>query len=75
MIASKKTEINLENKAWQDVKAEDVGAMHSSTKCRLVWLDPWYQLEHQPSVSDRIKMRELLDDISQPGTVQSKSSL
>jgi hypothetical protein len=53
----------LIHKAWQDVDAEQVG------KAKLIWCDPFYQPEYQPSHTERGMMRNLLDEISVEGTV------
>ena len=59
----------LENCRWQAVNPAAVVAPHPNKACKLIWLDPFYQEQHQPVFTELTKMRELLDALSQEGTL------
>ena len=59
----------LENTRWQAVDPSAVVAPHPTKACKLIWLDPFYQEEHQPLPSETSRMREIVDALSQEGTV------
>ena len=56
----------LTRAGWQDISVDN---MQVEKRAALIFCDPWYMKEYQPTTSDQPKMRKILDAYSQDGTV------